>query len=433
MAGRGLPVLVVVACSALASCGPGQSKQISAAQFAAIQQQLQVADGSAAQATPEPGASPRPSPIPPRDDAERRARATGAVAPGVKLGTLVPVGGGDRYVLGLATGQRDGKKFGPNLVLFDISTKQGLLLGEHDFGDQPGDSAPAKLGRALLLDTAPDEPVVLGELFLPEGASEPFFGACGWWLRRRKPTFLCAPRLTPDSRFEVHHGQLVESWSVDVVGAKIASKAGTRSGRQLHFVDERWQETDNFRCLGLPIAEAFKEAGTQTVAIWQQETVRRLTKAATRAAESLETDVATARLQDALATDGCVPDTWRLLGRLEFEAGRPQAAATLAVALALAPRDDAVLIDLADALAILDVAKPPQRDSWHSTLTILGERATTRAWVEGDNGKSPRALAIALYRAFLERTSASDEWLAARRRKVEQKLDALQRKRPARH
>lgn len=431
MAGRGLPVLVVVACSALASCGPGQPKQISAAQFAAIQQQLQAAEGSTV-ATPEPGASPRPSPVPPRDDAERRARATGAVAPGVKLGTLVPVGGGDRYVFGLATGQRDGKKIGPNLVLFDISTPQGLLLGEHDFGDQPGGTAPVRLGRTLLLDTSPDEPVVLGELFLPEGEREPFFGACGWWLRRRKPTFLCAPRLTPDSRFEVHHGQLVESWSVDAVGAKIASKAGTRSGRQLRFVDERWQETDSFNCLGRPLAEAFKEAGTQTLTLWQQNTVGLLTKAATRAAESLETDVATARLQDALATDGCVPETWRLLGRLEFEAGRPQAAATLSVALALAPRDDAVLIDLADALAVLDVAKPQQRDSWHSTLSILGERATTRAWVEGDAGKSPRALAIALYRAFLERTSPSDEWLAARRRKIEQKLDALQRRRPAR-
>jgi hypothetical protein len=95
------------------------------------------------------------------------------------------------------------------------------------------------------------------------------------------------------------------------------------------------------------------------------------------------------------------------------------------VAVALAPRDDAALLDLADALAVLDVGKPQQRDSWRSTLAILGARATTRAWTEGAAGKTPRALAVALYRTFLERTPTDNQWLEPRRRKVEQKLEAL--------
>jgi hypothetical protein len=369
--------------------------------------------------------------VPPRGDAERRARALDAVAPGVKLGSLAPVGDGSRYALALASAERDGKTAGPNLVLFDVGSLHGLLIGEHDFGlDKPGVQKPARVGRTLLLDASPDEPVVLAELLLAEGERPPLFGACGWWLRRRKPTFLCAPRLTPDSRFEVHQGQLIESWSVDAVGGQAAAEAGTRSGRQLRFVDGHWQETDSFRCLGRPLADAFKEAGTQSLLGWQQDTVQRLTKAATRAADSLETEVATSRLKDALAVDGCTPETWRVLGRLEFDAGRPQASATLAVALVLAPRDDAALVDLADALAVLDVNKPPQLDSWHSTLAVLGDRAVTRSWIEGPAGKSPHALAGALYTTFLERTSESDEWLAARRRKVEQKLEALDQRRP---
>jgi hypothetical protein len=424
---RGLPGLLVLA--TLAACGAGQPKQISFAQFSALQQQLDVqsGDASGALATPAPGASPGPSPIPPRNDAERRERAAGAIAAGVKLGTLIAVGDGTRYAMGLATSQSGGKTLGPNLVLFDVSAAQGVLLGEHDFGlEQPGAKKPARLGRTMLLDAPPDENVALAELLLAEGEHDPLFGVCGWWLHHRKPAFLCVPRLTPDSRFEAHQGQLVESWPVDAVGQQVTSKAGTRSGRQLRFVDGHWQETDSFRCLGRPIADAFKEAGTQTLLAWQQDTVRRLTKAATRAAESLDTDLATSRLEDALAADGCAPDVWRVLGRLQFEAGRPQAAATLAVALALSPRDDAVLVDLADALAVLDSAKPQQLDSWHSAVAILGDRAQTRAWVEGPNGKSPRALAMALYRTFLERTSESDEWVQARRRKVQQKIDALE-------
>ena len=177
--------------------------------------------------------------------------------------------------------------------------------------------------------------------------------------------------------------------------------------------------------MGRPLSEALGEAGARTLAVWQQDTVQQLTRAASRASEGLETDVAIARLEDALAVDGCAPETWRLLGRLEFEAGRPQAAATLAVALALAPRDEGVLLDLADALAVLDVAKPGRATAGIRCSPCSASRPTTRELVEGGAGKSPKALARALYRAFLARTPTEDVWLAARRRKVEEKLATL--------
>lgn len=426
--GGSLAALAAI-CLTLVSCGR-PTRQISVAQYTAIQERLAAqasTDVPDPAATPTLDAAPAGSPVPPRDDADRRARAASALPPGAQLSTLKAVGDGTRWALALVTVERDGVRAGPNLVLFDIGTTSGVLLGEHDFGlEQPGTPPPTRLERTFLLDAEPDEPVVLAELFGADGERDPFFGACGWWLRRRKAAFLCAPRLTPDSRYALHQGQLVESWPVDSVGAQLPGKAGKQSGRKLRFVDGRWQESDSFRCVGRPLDEAFAEAGRRTVEDWQQDSVRRLTKAAVRASEQLETDVAIARLQDALAVDGCAAETWRLLGRLEFQAARPGAAATLAVAFALAPRDDAVMIDLADALATLDVAKPAQRDSWHSVVAVLGSRGTTRSYVEGGAGSTPRGLAAALYRAFLARTPADDEWRAARRRKVEEKLAAVE-------
>lgn len=425
--------MLAAACVA-AACGR-QPKQLTLEQYALIQERLAAQSASAAaMEAPEPGATPVPagvpgeSPVPPRGDAERRARAASALPPGSQLGPAKAVGDGTRWVLALASARRaDDDGVGPNLVLFDVSSKTGILLGEHDFGlEQPDAPPPSRLERTFLLDASPGDPVVLAELLRADGAVAPSFGACGWWLRPRKAAFLCAPRLTPESRYDVHQGQLVESWPVDSVGSHVPSaKAGRQTGRKLRFDDGRWQETDSFRCLGRPLEQALAEAGRRSVEAWQRDGVRRLTQAATRAADRIETDVAIARLQDALAIDGCAPDTWRILGRLEFQAGRPEAAATLAVAFALAPRDDAVLVDLADALAVLDPAKPAQRETWHSVVAVLGSRGTTRVYVDDGGGGSPRALAATLYRTFLDRTSAGDEWLAARRRKVEEKLAAL--------
>lgn len=424
---RGL--LLVAAALVVASCAR-RTTQISQAQFEAIQRQIAAQASEAATAAQEETATGEPlgKPVPPRNDGERRERVQRALPQGVQLASLAPVGDGTRWTMALATpnGARPGSP--PHLLLFDVSTTEGLLLGEHDFGDGIGDAgqAPSRLGRTLVVEAASEEPVVLVELLPPGDASDAQVGACGWWLRRRRAAFLCAPRLTPTSRYDVRRGQLVETWSVDGVGGRAAGDAGRTSGRVLRFVDGQWQESDSFRCLGKPLQEAFHEAGLRTLAEWQLDSARRLTRAATRAADALDTDLALSRLRDALAIDGCAPETWRVLGRLEYEAGRPDAAQTLAVAVALAPRDDAVLVDLADAVAGLDPANPAQRDAWHGVLGVLGDRPSTRAWVEGSGGSSPRALAATLYRVYLERTSTSDEWLAARRRKVEEKLAALE-------
>lgn len=399
------------------------------AEFEAIQRQLatqaeQTASDAADAATTKP---PGPASIPPRDDAERRARAAKALPAGTDLGKLVAVGDGTRWAMALAPAKREGVAGAPHLLLFDVSAPEGVLIGEHDFGDaEPDAPAPARMGRVLLLDASSrEEPVVLAELLSPDGAREPLVGACGWWLRRSRSMFACAPRLTPTSRFETHDGQLVESWQVDALGGGAAASGGRVSGRVLRFADGQWQETDSFRCLGTPLDQVWKQAGRQPLATWQRETVRTLTKSATRAAGGLDGDTASARLRDALAVDGCAPETWRLLGRLEFEAGKPGAARTLAMALALAPRDDGVLLDLADSLAVLRTDVEQQRESWRDVVAVLGSRPATRALVDGAAGKSPRALARVLYETYLARTSSEDEWLQARRRRVAEALAAL--------
>lgn len=420
-------VAVLAACTALVSCGP-RKQQLGTEQFEAIQRQLAAqASAVAAQAGDAPGATPGPTPIPPRDDAERRARAAKAVSPGVELGRLAVAGNGTRWVMALASAQRDGTTVGPNLLLIDVSAPDGVLLGEHDFGlTAPATPPPAGIGRALLLDASSrDEPVVLAELLASDGPRAAPFGACGWWLRRRRAMFVCAPRLTPSSRFAAHDGRLVETWQVDSVGGGAAGDAGRVSGRVMRFDDGQWQETDSVRCLGLPLEQAWQRAGRQPLATWQQESVRVLVRSATHAAGGLDTETAATRLRDALAIDGCAPETWRVLGRLEFEAAKPAAARTLAVALALAPRDDGVLLDLADALAVLRTDSEAQRETWRDVTTVLGERPATRGWLDGAAVKSPRALARVLYETYLARTSAEDEWLQARRRRVEEKLAAL--------
>ena len=414
---------LLVTCATLGSCGP-RRQQISAQQFEAIQRQLAAqASAVATQADDDATATPPgPTPVPPRDDAERRARAAKALSPGVELGRLAVAGSGTRWVMALASAKRDGTAIGPSLLLIDVSASDGVLLGEHDFGlGAPAMRPPARIGDVLLLDaTSREEPVILAEVLPPEGSREGLSGACGWWLRRRRAMFVCAPRLTPTSRFTARDGRLVESWQVDALGS-----AGRVSGRVLSFAEGQWHETDSFRCLGVPLEQAWQRAGKQPLATWQQETVRTLVRSATRAAGGLETETAATRLHDALAIDGCVPETWRVLGRLEFDAGKPAGARTLAVALALAPRDDGVLLDLADALAVLRMGPEAQRETWRDVVAVLGERPATRGWLDGPAGKNPRALARVLYEAYLARTSPEDEWIQARRRRVEGKIAAL--------
>lgn len=423
----------VLLCGAAAACR-SSTREVSLPQFEAIQRQIAVqeaggqAPADAAATSPTPG----PSPVPPRDAGERRARAASALPPGVVLRDVAVVGDGTRFVLALATAERDGKTTSPNLLLLDISSPAGVLRGEHSFGAEPPfreAGQPAEIARTFVIDAGLQEPVALAELVVGGADGERFFGACGWWLRARSPKFLCAPTLTPESRWDVHRGQLVESWPVDVSGGRVATTAGARTGRVLRFVGGGWQESDTFRCLGIPLPEAFKEAGGVPLAVWQQDMVRRYTRAARRAGDALDTDAALRHLRRALRVDGCSVESWRLLGRLEFDAGRPALAVPpLATAVALAPRDDAALLDLGDALAVLGT-DPKSRDAWHSALTILEERKATRRLGEGPAGKSPRALARALYAEFLARTASSGEWLEKKRSRVEEKIADLDRQR----
>ncbi|HEY8516838.1 MAG TPA: hypothetical protein VIS07_15120 [Candidatus Binatia bacterium] len=428
---------VVALVGALAACATRPTPQLTTEQFDRLQKQIAAADP--AQAAPAPSPTPASggssagaateTARPPRTDAQRRARAAAALAPNVTIVDLEAVGDGTRWVVALVRTASAGGAV-PRLVLIDVSREKGMLIGDHGFDvelEHAGMPAPTGIGRAFSLDARGGDPVVLAELRTGEGDGTTL-GLCGWALAPRLE-FVCAPRVGPGSRWETHAGALVESWTVDSLGARVGGESGATSGRVLVYADGRWHEVDHFRCLGKPLPAAFTEAGEQGLATWQRETVRRLTLAAKRASDALDTDVAISRLRDALQVDGCAPDVWRILGRLEFQAGRPTAAATLAVAAALAPRDDAVVLELADALAVLDVARPEQRDAWHTAVAVLGERSTTRALVQGPGGKSPRALALALYRAFLERTSPADERLRPRRQRVERKIEELEARR----
>lgn len=412
----------------LIACGPPKPRQLSVAQLEALRARLEAQGGVSPAASPAPAATPGPAAkqaLPPRDDAERRKRAQAALAPGADLGEAAPVGDGTRWLVAFARTPGGG---GRHLLLLDVAQPKGVVLGEHDFGGERAsgvDPERTRIGRTFLLDATPGEQVVLAEILQRGEDGAVTAGACGWALGRRS-LFVCAPRMTPTSRYEQHDGQLVESWQVDTVGARAARSGAMRNGRVLRWANGSWSETDAFRCLGRPLADAFRDAGVQPLGRWQEESVRRLLQAAKRQSAALETDAAIALLRDAIAIDGCSSDAWRVLGRLELEAGRPEAVTSLAVALALAPRDGAALLDLGDALAVLDPARPEARELWHDALAVLERRGATRRFVEGPGGKSPQALAAVLYEEFLARTSPSDEWLAARRRRVEEKLDALE-------
>jgi cytochrome c-type biogenesis protein CcmH/NrfG len=208
----------------------------------------------------------------------------------------------------------------------------------------------------------------------------------------------------------------------------------------LRILGGRWREADHFRCLGGPVERAMVEAGTSGVGTWQQTATAQLTLAARRASDALETDRAIELLGDALAIDGCNTGAWRLLGRLQFESGRAaRAVPPLAVGLALAPRDAAAMVDLADALAALNAGPSAGSESLDEAVAALDTHGTTRAIVEKARARSgssavppPRVLAAVLYEEFLARTDADDPRVEAVRRHAESELTRLESKpRPA--
>jgi hypothetical protein len=270
------------------------------------------------------------------------------------------------------------------------------------------------------------EPVVLAEV---ARARETI--ACGWWLRRRGSRFVCAPRVGGASSYRGADGVLVEEWQADLPGTGGLERVSATSGRLLRIHGGRWREVDQFRCLALPLEAALREAGPPGVAAWQEAAVRRRVDAARRAAQSLETEQAIGFISDALAIDGCDAESWRLLGRLQFESGRAaRAAPALAVAVALAPRDPAAMVDLADALAVLDTRPAPGAEGLRQAVAALDSRGATRAVVDAAGrgaGGTPtsRALARAFYAAFLERTDPGDPRLEAARRRATEAMARL--------
>jgi cytochrome c-type biogenesis protein CcmH/NrfG len=161
--------------------------------------------------------------------------------------------------------------------------------------------------------------------------------------------------------------------------------------------------------------------------------VRQRVVAARHASAELDTDRALALLRDALSIDGCDATAWRLLGRLEFERGRAaRAAPALAVALSLTAGEPATMVDLADALAVLNTASATGAASLATVLEALESHGNTRAVVDDARQKlegraTARGLAIALYESFLERTSAEDPRLEAARRRAGEQVGSMRR------
>jgi hypothetical protein len=390
-----------------------------------------VAEEPSAASSPAPSATPRP----PRNDAERRSRAQAALPAGRSLGALTPVGDGSRFALALSQIPVPGGKPQNVLQLFDVSSSSGLLVGEHDFGTGEtgeGAAAPAAVDAGLELRAEDREPVVLA-VFAGGGQDQPHSVPCGWWLRRRGTTFVCAPMLSPQSRFSAADGELVESWDADLPGGRAPQGGSLSTGRILRLTDGRWREVDYFRCLAAKPADAMRQAGSNGIGLWQREMVQRWTAAARHAKDGLDTDTARAQLHEALRVDACDAEAYRLLGRLEFDTGRAgEAVPALATAVALAPRDDGALLDLGDALAVLNSRTPAGHASWTAAVATLDDRPPTRAIVDRARGRAhgaigPRDLAIAFYGTFLDRTASAADLQEGARRHAEEKLAELER------
>ncbi|MFM7143150.1 MAG: hypothetical protein ACKO2K_14685 [Alphaproteobacteria bacterium] len=340
---------------------------------------------------------------------------------------IVPAGRGSRYAFALeAAGE--GGLVRDRLLLFDLGPTPGVIVGEHDFGADDlgtpgaGDSRPRVSATfEAMSDTA--EPLLLAEI---EGRGRTL--ACGWWFERSRSRFVCAPSIGGPARYRLVDRDLFETWEAELPGDGGVPDVSGTSGRSLHLVGGRWREEDPFRCLGWSIEDALREAGAQGIASWQARGVQQRVAAAERAADALEPRTARSLLRDAVVIDGCDPNTWRLLGRLEFENGDAASAApALAMALALRPNEPAALLDLADALAVLDSGSQAGSAALRRTTDTLRRRRETAAIVERGGRRGARGLAAACYRAFLGATT-SDPRLEVARRHATEALASLEPK-----
>ncbi|MBM4266529.1 MAG: hypothetical protein FJ144_07965 [Deltaproteobacteria bacterium] len=374
-------------------------------------------EAAAAPAMPEPApaeAEKKPQPVtPPRSPATRIARARTALPPGGGDSPLKAVSDDSPYVVGLlAGGASPETRSRATALLIDVGHEPAVLVGRHDF-----DARVTKLEGALDLRTEAGEPLVLAVMTGP-GATT----ACGWLLAEKRPRFLCAPKLSAPSRYDVIAGELVESWEATFPPPDLVP--GARTGRVMRFATTGWDEVDGFRCLARPLDESVLASGPGELRRWQRDTVARLAKAARRANDALHKEEAERFLHDAIAADACDEKPWRLLGRLEFESGQAaKGAPSLAVAVALESYEAAPLVDLADALADLETSNADDQAAFESTRKILERPASIRPLAE--RAKDPHALARSLYQLYLERTSEAAAMHEPRRRRVESQLRTL--------
>lgn len=353
----------------------------------------------------------------PRDDGERRARAQAALSPEEALGSLRAVGGG-RYGLALAVaGQESGSA---TLRLFDLGATPGTLVAAHRFGTgSVAGGGPARIDEVFELLDPSGRSAVFAELVSREGVRT----LCGWRLSARRPELLCAPSFGKRSRYRAHRGALLETWPSGAPTEPLRP-AGI-SGRTLVLTDDGWRELDAFRCLSQDLERALAEAEPQRLGRWQRNQIASRRSAAFRAIDRLEAKAAAALLEDALAIDACDVDTWRILGRLQREAGHAeQAVPTLAVAVALRPHGEAAVLDLADALVDLDAASEHE-PAWSRACDVLMSRKGVRAVLGDRSVERPRDLARILYEYFLVLTERSAPRLGPQRRRARAQLERL--------
>lgn len=364
-------------------------------------------------ATPEmPAPTPAAEAAPPREPEVRFARARAALPPGTKP-TFSDVGRTTPYVLAISSLGTTGGREATMLALIDVRQSPGVLVGRHDFP-----VGPVQVDGAFLIETTGGEPTVLATLDAPKESS-----TCGWWIAARRPRFLCAPKVAGHSEYDVVEGLLVESWQTDFPPSSLAEP--TRTGRMVRLSSAgRWAEVDSFRCLGRPLLEVAAEARRGGVRRWQRDSIRRLSRVAHHQSEVFDDERAVALLRDAIAIDACDAQPWRLLGRLEYEAGHTVAAVpALAAAVALDSRDPAPLVDLADALVGLDASTPEGAEAFDVAVEVLARPALTRGLVQAPTG--PKALARGLYGTYLEATESVATRHHSRRRRVESQLQVL--------
>ena len=450
----------------IAGC-TGARHEASSEQIAAIQREAQEAAAREAQsaqsgAAATPGAASRTTPraTPPGgkpvavSQSELEARAASVLPTGLVLQEVKALPGGSPYAVGIARATDCANSGCLTLLLLDLADTPPTLLASHEFeaeigaipgpGSAPGTSAPGRIERIARLVPAAtgNQPVLLAELVGPGGGT---VSACGWWVRPGGPTFVCAPKTVFASTFEAREGDVIERWRTDLPGppgdAADDEPSGGWTGRVLRFATRGWEEAGSFRCLARPLGDVLDQVEPQGLSAWQREMVLRLRGLARADAQRLDTDGALAQLQDALDLDRCDAETWRLIGRLEYESGEAgKAAPALAVALGLAPSRDAILLDLADTLTVLRTSTAAGRKSWTVTRATLLDRPATRGLVARHEGEAPAAparaartppadspdgVALALYREWLRRAGSEGTLAEPIRRRVEQKIADL--------